>query len=189
MIALLTLGIAACTSPGPAPDTTGTWKFPPHTVLSDAEIESEIAGKIETVKAFLEAEKLDAILLTQVRNVNWITAGMANTQIVLNKDVGAASLLIRKDGSRYLVCNGAEAPRLMDETLGKLGYTLAFFDWYEANPVKDVRADVLKRLWVAGRSGATRRSPGRPWWRRGLRRCATASPTRRSSATAGSVAM
>lgn len=153
-------GTAGCTAPEQAPRTSGTWTAPPSTVLTDAEIQSEVAAKVEKVKAFLEAEKLDALLLTQVRNVNWITAGRANTQIVLNKDVGAASLLIRKDGSRYLVANGAEAPRLMDETLGKLGYTLAFFDWYEANPVKDVRADVLKKIMGNGTIGSDAPFPG-----------------------------
>jgi antitoxin VapB len=154
------VGMAGCAAPEPAPRASGTWTAPPSTVLTDAEIQSEVAAKLEKVRAFLEAERLDAILLTQVRNVNWITAGTANTQIVLNKDVGAASLLIRKDGERYLLCNGAEAGRLMDETLGKLGYTLAFFDWYEANPVKDVRADVLKKVMGDGRIGSDAPFPG-----------------------------
>jgi antitoxin VapB len=159
----LSLGIAGCAAPdagAPATPSSGTWTSPPQTVLTDAEIQSEVAAKVEKVRAFLAAEKLDAVLLTQVRNVNWMTAGVANTQIVLNKDVGAASLLIRKDGARFLLCNGAESARLMDESLAKLGYTLAFFDWYRANPVEDVRAEVLRKAAGPGTIGSDVPFPG-----------------------------
>jgi len=112
--------------------------------------QKEIAEKMIRVQEFLNANKLDGILLTQVRNVYWMTAGLANNQIVLNKDVGAASILIMKDGKKHLICSGSEAGRMMDESLGKLGYELKMYNWYEASPVKDVRGEIIKQFGKIG---------------------------------------
>ncbi|NIS46069.1 MAG: hypothetical protein GWN00_11340, partial [Aliifodinibius sp.] len=98
-----------------------SWKNMPQQIPSKTELTKERETKYQLVKAFLEKEGLTGILLTQVRNVYWITAGVTNTQIVLNKDVGAASLLFMKDGSKHVICNGSEADRLMDESLRELG--------------------------------------------------------------------
>lgn len=123
----------------------------------DFNYKMEIEEKLIRVKSFLSENKLDGILLTQVRNVYWITAGLSNNQIVLNKDVGAASLLITKDGGKYLICNGAEAERMMDEALDELGYKLIRYNWYEANPVKDVRGELTKQF---GKVGSDTDYPG-----------------------------
>ncbi len=123
----------------------------------DFNYKMEIEEKLDRVIKFLTENKLDGVLLTQVRNVYWITAGLANNQIVLNKDAGAASLLILKNGKKYLVCNGAEAQRMMDESLEELGYELIEFNWYETNPVLDVRGDLIKQF---GKIGSDINYPG-----------------------------
>jgi Xaa-Pro dipeptidase len=110
------------------------------------ETAAELKEKFERLNKFLDEHDLGGMLFTQVRNVNWITGGRANTQIVLNKDVGAASLLIMRDGKKYLICNASEAGRLMDEELKGLGYELKLYNWYEANDVKDVRGDIIKEI-------------------------------------------
>lgn len=136
------------------------WRHYPQQLLSDAEIQAELDEKLDRVKGFLQNERLSAILLTQVRNVYWITAGTANNQIVLNKDVGAASLLIREDGSKFLICNASEAGRLMEESLQNLGYELRMYNWYDANPSKDVRADVIREIVGKGKVGSDVDYPG-----------------------------
>lgn len=123
----------------------------------DFNYKMEIEEKLDHVIKFLTENKLDGVLLTQVRNVYWITAGLANNQIVLNKDAGAASLLILKNGKKYLVCNGAEAQRMMDESLEELGYELIKFNWYETNSVIDVRGDLIKQF---GKIGSDINYPG-----------------------------
>ncbi len=130
------------------------WKNYPTQILSQEEINEELTEKMDQVTEFLTQYKLDGLLLTQVRNVNWVTAGLVNNQIVLNKDVGAASLLIMKDGKKYLICNDSEAPRMMDEVMKELGYTLERYDWYDANPVKDVRGKIIKELAPKGKIGS-----------------------------------
>ena len=151
--------ILSCTPNRPAPGGD-EWKKNPQSILSDDETKNEIAQKTLLVQKFLAEQKLDGMLFTQVRNVNWLTAGVANTQIVLNKDVGAASLLVMRDGSKYVLCSGSESGRLMDESLGKLGYQLKVYRWYEANPVKDVRGDVLKEVAKSGKIGSDIGFPG-----------------------------
>lgn len=130
------------------------WKDEPAHPLTQDEIKEEINLKIDRLNKFLDENKLIGLLFTQVRNVNWITAGLANNQIVLNKDIGAASLLISKSGKKYLICNGAEAARMMDESLKDLGYELKMFNWYESNPVKDVRGEIIKQLAGTGIIGS-----------------------------------
>lgn len=122
------------------------WKGLPSQLLTDQEVKEEINTKIDTLKNWMKQNNLGGMLFTQVRNVNWITAGRANTQIVLNKDVGAASLLIMDDGSKYLLANGSEAQRMLDESLKGLGYQLKFYPWYEANPVKDSRGKLITEI-------------------------------------------
>ena len=139
---------------------TDLWKSNPQMVITVSEAQKEIEEKLVRVQSFLNEQKLDGLLLTQVRNFYWITAGLANNQIVLNKDVGAASLLIMKDGKKYLLCTGSEAGRLMDESLGELGYELKNFNWYEANAEKDVRSDLIKEISKDGRIGSDINFPG-----------------------------
>ncbi len=136
------------------------WKGEPSQLLTKDEINLEIAVKMERVKNFLKENNLAGILLTQVRNFYWMTAGTANNQIVLNKDVGAASLLIMNDGKKYLVCSESEAGLLMDEALRDLGYELKEFPWYEANPVKDIRGQIIREIAGTGRVGSDISYPG-----------------------------
>ncbi len=141
-------------------DCKSTWLNNPRVLLSQDEIRSEIAIKTARVNTFLDTQGLQGILLTQVRNVYWMTAGIANNQIVLNTDIGAASLLILRNGKKYLICKGSEAGRLMDESLGVLGYELALFNWYEANPKKDVRDKIIADLAKGGVIGSDVNYPG-----------------------------
>lgn len=147
VIAFTSFSYFSCTKP--VPEKSEQKKF----VLKSARdfnYKMEIEEKLDRVNKFLAQNKLDGILLTQVRNVYWITAGLSNNQIVLNKDVGAASLLILKNGKKYLVCSSSEAQRMMDEALKELGYELIQYNWYEANPVKDVRGGLIKQFGKIG---------------------------------------
>ena len=97
------------------------------------QIRAEIATKIVRLNAFMERNDLEAVLLSQIRNIYWITAGLCRPQRVLNEETGIASLLILKDGRKYLVSSESVAPRLMDENLRFIGYELISFPWYQEN--------------------------------------------------------
>ncbi|MDQ7816253.1 MAG: M24 family metallopeptidase [Melioribacteraceae bacterium] len=147
IITLIAITLVACTKS--VPEKSDQKKVVLKTAR-DFNFKMEIEEKLVRVINFIAENKLDGVLLTQVRNVYWMTAGLANNQIVLNKDIGAASLLITKDGRKYLVCSGAEAQRLMDESLRELGYELIKFNWYEGNPAKDVRGEIIKQFGKIG---------------------------------------
>jgi Xaa-Pro dipeptidase len=148
------IALIYCQTNTPGSVSTDIWKGLPSNLLNKAEISSEISYKMNLLKDFLKKENLDGMMFTQVRNFYWITAGQANNQIVLNKDVGAASALVMKDGLKYLICNDSEAPRLMNEVMKDLGYELKRYDWYEANPAKDVRGDIIKEIAKSGKIGS-----------------------------------
>jgi Xaa-Pro dipeptidase len=122
------------------------WRNPPQYVNTETEIKSELNEKFQRLNKFLDENNLGGMLFTQVRNVNWITAGKANTQIVLNKDIGAASLLILRDGKKYLISNASESGRMLDESLKGFDYELKQYNWYEANNIKDTRGDIIKSV-------------------------------------------
>lgn len=151
--------LISCASDENEYSNVNIWTNPPSQILSDDEVKQEIETKIEMLKNFMNENKLDGMLFTQVRNFYWITAGKMNNQIVLNKDVGAASILITKEGKKYLICNGSESVRLMNEGMKDLGYELVQYNWYESNPIKDVRADLLKSI-INGNIGSDIDYPG-----------------------------
>lgn len=156
LLFILILNLVVFTSCGNRSD----WADNPKQLLSTEEIKAEIALKTDRLNTFLNAQGLQGMLLTQVRNVYWVTAGLANNQIVLNSEVGAASLLILRNGKKYLICKGSEADRLMDEALRGLGYELAMYNWYESNPQKDVRGMLIAKLGEGGRIGSDINYPG-----------------------------
>ena len=104
-----------------------------------AELEEEIAIKLQRIENFLVAENLGGILLTTTRNFSWITAGIADNHIDLTSETGPASLLILKNGKRYLIADNAEVPHLMDEDLAGLGYESRQYMWNEDRKLEFVR--------------------------------------------------
>lgn len=122
------------------------WNNSPNQVLTMEQVKQEINQKVEKLQGFMNDHNLGGMMFTQVRNFYWITAGKMNNQIVLNKDIGAASALIMKGGRRFLISTSAEGHRLMDEGMRELGFEWIPYNWYEANEVRDVRGELIKQL-------------------------------------------
>lgn len=98
---------------------------------SRTELLVEIDEKLNRVMSFLDEQNLGGILLSTTRNFAWITAGIGDSHIVLASETGPASLLILRNGKRYLVGDNAEIPHLMDENLNGLGYEPLQYMWNE----------------------------------------------------------
>lgn len=96
----------------------------------------EVDQKMQRLQHWLGQKGLDGVVITQVRNFSWITGGLADNHIVITSEVGAASLVIMRDGRRYLVASNSEVPRLMDEGLGQLGYQPREFKWHQGDTGK-----------------------------------------------------
>ncbi len=119
--------------------------MPPFT---DAELKAEISAKIGRLQEFMEQKRCAGILLAQVRNFEWLTGGVGDNQVGRASEIGAASLLLAKDGRKFVVAAHSEIPRLIEDGLGGLGYEPVELNWYEKQP------DLTKLLGIAGAIGS-----------------------------------
>jgi Xaa-Pro dipeptidase len=119
--------------------------LPPEPVTRQ-ELLGEIDIKMNRVQGFLRAQHLAGILLTRVNNFSWITAGIADNEIVITSEVGAASLLIMSDGRKYVVGESGEVSRHVHEDLAGLGYAPQAYDWYEDQIVPDRKLEIIHKL-------------------------------------------
>jgi Xaa-Pro aminopeptidase len=88
----------------------------------------EVATKLQRLRAQMAAREIDAVVLNQLPNIAWLTAG-ASTYINLASDTGPSSLLITLT-SASVITDRIEAGRLeQEESLAALGFTLAVEPW------------------------------------------------------------
>lgn len=91
----------------------------------------EIDEKMARVERFLKDRNLAGVLITQVRNFSWVTAGIADNHILITSELGAASLLVMRGGKKYVLASNSEMARLTAEDLAGLGYEAKEFKWYD----------------------------------------------------------
>jgi Xaa-Pro dipeptidase len=118
----------------------------------DVEKAGELKEKRGRLWRFLEARKLDGILITKRSNFAWITAGGDN-HIFLASEAGAASVLLTKDGN-YLLAASMDGDRLMAEEVAGQGYELRQYAWFEG------RQKTLEELTKGKRIGSDLPVPG-----------------------------
>lgn len=112
----------------------------------------ELDIKLERVQALLSRRLLDALLIQQVANFAWMTAG-ASSYVNAADSLGVASLLLAPHG-RHLLTNNIEAPRFREEErLEEQGWEFRVSPWYEA-------ADGVAQLTKGLRLGADGFYPG-----------------------------
>jgi antitoxin VapB len=117
-------------------------------LFTDAEQKAEISTKIARLQDFMEQKRYAGILLSQVRNFEWLTGGVGDNQIGRASEFGLASLLLTRDGRKFLVAAHSEIPRLIEDGLGNLGYAPVETPWYEKPP------DLGKLLGLPGTIGS-----------------------------------
>lgn len=98
---------------------------------------SELAEKLNRIQLLLEREGLNGILLSTQRNFSWLTCGGTNHVGTSTPD-GVASLLVLRDGRRFVISPNNERDRIADEETGALGFESLSIPWYELreNPVR-----------------------------------------------------
>ncbi|HEU5368068.1 MAG TPA: M24 family metallopeptidase [Ktedonobacterales bacterium] len=88
----------------------------------------EVTTKLQRLRAQMAAREVDAVVLNQLPNIAWLTAG-ASTYINLASDTGPSALLVTLD-SASVITDRIEAGRLeQEEALPALGFTLAVEPW------------------------------------------------------------
>ncbi len=98
----------------------------------------EIKEKERRVREFLQLKGLKALLLRRQANFSWMTAGGLNL-VGIATETGTTSLLITEK-SKFVISNNIEASRMMDEEgLGKQGFVIESFPWFEDQEVSIVK--------------------------------------------------
>lgn len=110
---------------------------------------AEIREKVERVVRLLNAERLGGVLLSAQHNFAWLTAGGTNG-VDLSREAGAASLLVRADGRRFVLASRIEMPRLLAEEISADVFEPVEFAWEEEKAAPTYLADRAATLLEAG---------------------------------------
>ncbi|HEY3025142.1 MAG TPA: aminopeptidase P family N-terminal domain-containing protein, partial [Pyrinomonadaceae bacterium] len=105
----------------------------------------EIEEKLERLIRVMADERLSGMLINSQHNFAWLTAGGRNG-IDLSRDAGAGTLLVLRDGRRFVLANRIELPRLMSEELEGQGYEPVEFAWEEEKGNPGLVADLARSL-------------------------------------------
>ena len=85
----------------------------------------------------LDREGLDAVLLNAQHNFAWLTGGGSNG-VDLSRENGVASLLVTRQGRRYLIANNIEMPRLLAEEVSTEDFEPVEFAWEDEKGTADL---------------------------------------------------
>lgn len=152
--------LAACSENRSPGLEAGRGEAGPAILAWSGDAESEIDDKIGRLMSFLEAEHLDGMVFGQTRNIAWITAGLSNTKLELDRPEGSAFLLILQDGRRMVLCRRGDEASLISECLGRFGYQPQVFPWFEPGTVPEAMAGLLRKIAGKRRLGSDTDIPG-----------------------------
>lgn len=116
---------------------------------------AEIETKTARLMKVMSESGLDAVIINKSNNFAWITAGASNI-ITRYSEAGAASVVITKEGARYILLNVIEEPRLKEEEhIEELGFTVKSQPWYENHNL-----EYIKEIAGGGTYGSDTAFPG-----------------------------
>ncbi|MEO8434823.1 MAG: aminopeptidase P family protein [Pyrinomonadaceae bacterium] len=99
------------------------------------DVNNEIQEKTERLMRLVHAEDLAGVLINSQPNFSWLTAGGTNG-VDQSREAGVGTLLVMRDGRRFVLANRIEVSRLLQEEIADQGYEPVVFGWEEekANP-------------------------------------------------------
>lgn len=118
----------------------------------DAARLAEIAGKRKKIAAFLAEKSFDSILISRHDNIAWATAGVVDVRVGMLREIGAASLLVTREGAAHYLTTNNEALRLAEEEFAGLGFEPRINPWY-ANDLRASAVQLVGSGTVAGDMG------------------------------------
>jgi len=101
----------------------------------------------------LAREGLGGVLINTQHNFAWLSAGGSNG-IDTSREAGAGSILVRRDGKRFLLTNRIEMPRLLAEEVAENDFEPVDFSWEEEKAVPEVPVELA--LFLIARREITR---------------------------------
>jgi Xaa-Pro aminopeptidase len=105
----------------------------------------EIDEKLERLVRLIADEGLAGVLINSQHNFAWLSAGASNG-IDLSREAGAGTLLVRRDGRRFVLANRIELTRLLTEELNGQGYEPVDFAWEEEKVNPTLVADLARSV-------------------------------------------
>ncbi len=89
----------------------------------------EIAAKATRIRGLMDERNLSAVALNTQANFAWITGG-ADNYVGLSSDGGVATVVVT-DSDIHVIASAIEAPRMADEEIADLGFTLHEHPWID----------------------------------------------------------
>jgi antitoxin VapB len=105
----------------------------------------EIEKKTERLMKILAVENIGGVLINSQPNFSWLTAGASNG-IDSTRENGAASILVRNDGKRFLLASRIEMPRVLAEEVSEKDFEPIEFGWEEEKASGTFLTDRAKAL-------------------------------------------
>ena len=102
---------------------------------------AEITEKTARLVKMLAEENLGGVLINSQPNFAWITGG-ANNGIDGSRENGAATLLIRQDGKRFVLASRIEMPRILTEEISAEDFEPVEFGWEDEKASPDFLAEL-----------------------------------------------
>jgi len=113
---------------------------------------TELETKLSRVREFLGSNHIDAIVYNTLANVAWITCG-GDAHVTLSGDNANCHVVVTRKG-RYVLANNIERPRLVDEELGRLGFEIVEYPWWEDRAGELALRKIVGRSKVVSDNGA-----------------------------------
>lgn len=120
----------------------------------------ERARKHKIVREYLQAHRLDGVLLSRRCNFSWYTCG-AHNYVSAACDVGNSSLLVSKDAAVVITSN-IESPRLRDEELAGSGIEVVEYPYHDASQQEKVFVEAVGSMRVAADAAPPAPAPKLP---------------------------
>ncbi len=95
----------------------------------------ELDEKTARLERMLAESGFDAVILNSQHNFAWLTGGGSNG-VDLSRENGVASLMVTRNGKRFVLANSIEMPRMLVEQLTEKDFEPVEFSWQDekANP-------------------------------------------------------
>ena len=119
---------------------------------------AETTEKMARLRKLLTTRKVDGVVLSTQRNLQWITAGGRGSDVRTQRE-SAVKLLITLD-RLYCIGDNVYGPRIMDEELAGLGYEWVRYPWTATE--KDALQPLLRDKRILWDSPAVAQEYGAP---------------------------
>ncbi len=93
----------------------------------------------------LAEKKLGGVLINSQHNFTWLTAGAKNG-VDLHRENGAASILVRRDGKKFVLASRIEMPRMLAEEVSAEEFEPIEFEWTDGKASADFLTNLASSL-------------------------------------------